>query len=347
MLAPVRLMRTASKSFTRAACLGTALALTLAHVPLTHAQPAEASAANSPEARASALIDEGVQLRIDGKEQEAYERFKQAHDTFASPRAAGQLGMVERALRLFLDAERHLHEALAGKKDAWVIKNEAALRKNLDIVERNLGWLQVETNVPDAELVVNGSDTAKLPLKEPLRVVAGASTVEVSAQGYEAAQRDVTVRAKKTASVVIELKPLAAEPQSSDPQPKPEPEPPKDAGPKDEDDSPNIAAYVIGGVGLVGVGFGTFFGLEALDKKKERDSYCQNGVCTAERGVDADQEGRDAATLSTISFSVGIVGLGVAAVMLLTGGGGESQASRPPPLSLDVGAREVRLRGVF
>ena len=68
------------------------------------------------------------------------------------------------------------------------------------------------------------------------------------------------------------------------------------------------AAYVAGGA---------VFGLNAISKKHDRDDACRGKVCATQAGSDLDSDARHAATVSTIGFGVGIVGVGVGAWLLL------------------------------
>jgi hypothetical protein len=76
--------------------------------------------------------------------------------------------------------------------------------------------------------------------------------------------------------------------------------------------------WVSVGVGAVGVVAGTYFGAKTFSKKHEADPYCgDNHQCDA-RGNALIEDARSSATLSTISFGVGAVGLVAGAWLLLT-----------------------------
>jgi hypothetical protein len=79
------------------------------------------------------------------------------------------------------------------------------------------------------------------------------------------------------------------------------------------------AAIVAGGVGLAGVAVGTVFGLRTLAKESSADEECEGQFCS-QRGLDLHAESRRAATVSTVGFAAGAVGLGLGTYFLLTGG---------------------------
>jgi hypothetical protein len=84
---------------------------------------------------ADSMITKGLDLRREGKPDEALEMFQRAHALAPSPRTLGQMGIVEGTLEHWTDAEVHLTAALAAPDDPWVKKNQAALQTALDSVK--------------------------------------------------------------------------------------------------------------------------------------------------------------------------------------------------------------------
>jgi hypothetical protein len=74
--------------------------------------------------------------------------------------------------------------------------------------------------------------------------------------------------------------------------------------------------FVAGGLGVVSVGVGSFFGLRAFNRWEARNAACQ-GSCTAEAKTAGD-DAKQAATISTIGFGVGVAALGAGLVLILT-----------------------------
>jgi tetratricopeptide (TPR) repeat protein len=142
---------------------------------------------------AESLVRQGIELRKQGKDAEALERFRAARAIEPTPRAAAQVGLAEQALGRWLDAEEHLREALSAAGDPWIGKNREALEGALALVGKHLGWLEVTTDAPGAEIWIDGERRAALPLSAPLRVAAGTAVVEARAAGYEPVRRRVEV----------------------------------------------------------------------------------------------------------------------------------------------------------
>lgn len=79
------------------------------------------------------------------------------------------------------------------------------------------------------------------------------------------------------------------------------------------------AAYVAGGIGLAGIAAGTVTGILVLGKKQTVNDNCTGSACNDE-GLAAANSAQNLATVSNVSFGIGIVGLAASAIMLLSGG---------------------------
>ena len=112
-------------------------------------------------------------------------------------------------------------------------------------------------------------------------------------------------------------------------------------------------AYAVLGIGAVGLGVGTVFGILALGKKSDLDSACANKHC-APAQQDTIDSGKTFGIVSTVGLAVGAVGVGVGAVLLLTSGPGSPSARAGKParqagLSVApvIGTDRVGLSGTF
>jgi hypothetical protein len=79
-----------------------------------------------------------------------------------------------------------------------------------------------------------------------------------------------------------------------------------------------ILAIAAGGVGVVGLGIGTIFGLMASSQKSDAQNVCPNTVCQTQDGVNKWNTAGSTGDISTIGFVVGAVGVAGAAVLWLT-----------------------------
>jgi hypothetical protein len=83
--------------------------------------------------------------------------------------------------------------------------------------------------------------------------------------------------------------------------------------------SSKTGGYVVGAIGLVGLGVGTYFGLDSLSKRKQSDDICgaTSSTCTSQEGIDLEKQGKTSAWISNIGFGLGLVGVGVGTYLLV------------------------------
>ncbi|HEY1960669.1 MAG TPA: PEGA domain-containing protein [Polyangiaceae bacterium] len=154
---------------------------------------------------ADALIDQGLQLREQGKDADALALFERAYAEAPTPRAKAQIALAEQALGRWAAAEKDLGAALASDADPWIAKYKDALQGALTTARTHLGDLILNGGVAGADVKVDGEKEATLPASGPLRLVVGTHTLEVRADGYYPWSQPVTIRADAPAAVSIEM----------------------------------------------------------------------------------------------------------------------------------------------
>jgi hypothetical protein len=180
------------------------------------------------------------------------------------------------------------------------------------------------SDLPDLEIKRDGSVIRRAAWGTAMPVDPGDHLIEASAQGKAPWKQTVTIGAKadnKTISIpVLELAPVA--PASA-------PTAPAETTPAPvqvRTSSRSPAGWVAMGFGVVGLGVGTYFGLQAMSDQKKADEKCPSDVCQGD-GLSNNQDAIKAANLATVGFGVGIVGLGVGTVLLLTGGSSSARSN--------------------
>jgi serine/threonine-protein kinase len=73
---------------------------------------------------------------------------------------------------------------------------------------------------------------------------------------------------------------------------------------------------IAAGVGVVGVGVGSFFGLRAVSRNSESNAFCDDANRCSDRGLALRDQALSDARISTVSMAVGVVGLAAGAVLL-------------------------------
>lgn len=271
-----------------------------------------------------ALIERGIELRMQHKDREALEQFRKAYEAQPSPRAMAQIGLAEQALGAWADAEKHITEALSSSSDPWIRKHQALLSESLRVVGTHLGSLEVESSVSGAELWVNGAKTADLPLSAPVRVEIGTAVIEVRKHGFVAVRRPVEIAPGVVARERVVLVPESAQASDSGPPALASVTPPPSSGSRPSEPAPTsraskpIAGYVIGGVGVLGLAVAGTFGGLALSKKGQLSPDCaKDHLCGAPSDAEANKAAHRYALVADVGAAVGVVGLGVGLWMLL------------------------------
>lgn len=157
---------------------------------------------------ADELIDRGLSLREAGQDAAALPLLRDAFKLSPTPRAAAQLAMVEQALGRWVDAERHLLQALRSKGDRWIRKNRKPLEGALETIQANVGGLVVRGSPAGAVIYFGGTRIGTLPMAEPARVVAQRATLRVKASGHRSISREVDVKAGGLRAESVALAPL-------------------------------------------------------------------------------------------------------------------------------------------
>ena len=283
-----------------------------------------ASPAVADEPDADALTKQGLELRREHRDAEALETFRHAYALAPTPRAEAQIALAEQALGRWIDAENDLHAALLHADDPWIARHLAVLEEARLSIESRLGLLEVLVDAAGAELWVNGTDRALLPLRSPIRVEAGSLAIEVRAKGFVAARRITAVEPGGSARETLHLETLASTPT---PARSPTVTAPRAKPTRAKESSPTAKRFTAGNTplrnaGLVVIGAavldvvaGAYFGLRTLQIKNERDGHCGTASCDP-AGVALDGEARALAIRSTAWFTAGLAaGIGGAALL--------------------------------
>ncbi len=179
---------------------------------------------------------------------------------------------------------------------------------------------------------IEASAPGRKPWSQSLQVADGATTARVTVP--ELALLPVEAKEAPVAATVPES-PAAPPPTL----PAPANEPSHVQGLK-------VAAVVVGGLGIVGVGIGAAFGLMSLGKHNDASNLCpQTDSCTNPDAVTASRKAVDFGNVSTVAFAVG--GAGLVGGTLLWFLAPKHDASNEPATGLLVGPTQIGWKGVF
>jgi tetratricopeptide (TPR) repeat protein len=320
---------------------------------------APARAAGDAE-QAEALIREGVKLRAQDAAARALPLFEKAYEISRGPRTAAQLGLCELELGYFVEAERHLNEALAAPEHPWVAKNKGTLKKPLETARANVGELTLTVSPATADVLLNHKPIDNAQLAAPIRLARGIVDVEVRAPGYQTVTETVIVAGGKreqrayTLAREIAPPPLAAAPAAPAPSPALTLDSaPANQGAADPHKSKRIAAYITGGAAFGALVFGTVEAISAHSRSNAFNDHTAVGgngtfhdcgtnmlspTCKALKD-NYDQ----ALTLTIVGFAAAGALAATSSVLfvLSSPGHGEATGARAFACAPDLGARGV------
>jgi hypothetical protein len=330
---------TEPSTFRRGALGACVAALSVASAVASSVTPAHAQATPSPEdiASARALGVEGVRLADAGDCTSAVAKLEAAEGLYHAPTTLERLGECEVNLgRLVAGTEtlnRVVHETLPPSAPSAFVTAQHRAVQLLATAQPRIGRLRIHIDgaPPDkVSVTVDGVNVPAALFDADRATDPGAHEVKASALGYRTATSSVDVPGGAEASVSLRLEldpnavaatpvwtvPTAPATGPGAPTPAPAPEAPS-SGPNR---APAIVAFAVGGAGIA---VGSVFGIMALGTKSTLDNACTNKVCPSTSKSDIDSLSTRA-TISNIGFAVGIVGVTVGAVLLVTGHSSES-----------------------
>jgi len=302
----------------------------LASVPFV-AVPREALAQSASDlASARALYKEARELRDKGDPKGALDKFKAANALAGTPitalelgRTHAQVGQPVEALETWLSVARMKEQpnesdnAKAARAEAASLAQQIASRIPSLVVK-------VEGAPPGSalQITVDGAAIPVETLGQPRKLNPGEHSVVVRTSNGREEKRAVTLKEGESQTVSISIGEGAAPapavvPVVVAPPPNAEkkPEPTPNAAPTEKSKT-NPIVYVGFGVGAAGIVVGTLGGILTFSNKSDLKPLCDGLVCdsSAKKIVST---ARTWATVSTIGFVVGGVGIAAGVVGLL------------------------------
>lgn len=283
--------------------------------------PAEAA----DRAAAQSLFEEGKRLLKEGKTDEACPKLAESVRLFRSVGGLLNLGRCHELQGKTASAWTEYSEAARMARTAGEADREALARKAAAKLKPGLSKLTIEapTRPEGLHIVRDGLDVGMGSLGVPIAVDPGEHTVQATAPGHERWSATITVGGDADAQTVTipTLKPASGPIGTQAPGASTGAPPPSaDASEPEEGLGTNhYLAIVAGGLGVAGLGVGTAFGLVASSQWDDAQSLCEappNG-CSAE-GVQMGQDAQTSATISTVGFIVGGVGIAAGVVLWVT-----------------------------
>jgi hypothetical protein len=316
---------------------------------------ASAQSEDENRAAARALGIEGIKLANEGDCAAAVDKLSRAAQLFPAPTIVGRLGECQVELGRVVAGTENLQkvvrEQLAADAPPAFVEAQERARGVLDRALPRIAKLTVQVLAPAGTSYQVTLDGRPLPValvgvERPIDP--GSHEVSVTAPGCAAAKQSVTLPDGGAESVTLTLSPVAPNLVPTPAAPTSSAAPPTVPAASVEpapSSSGRTWGYVSLGLGGVGLALGTVFGVSAMGKKSDLEKVCSGGRCppSAQSGIDSMNT---SATLSTVGFAVGIVGVGFGTYLLLTSGR-SSEAGAPASAGLFLGPGSAHLVGRF
>jgi hypothetical protein len=292
---------------------------------------------------ARTLMADARQLRESGNLQGALEKFKAADAIMKVPTTALEVARTQAAMGRLLEARDTLAEIsrmpeCPGDPPPFVDARANARKLDDELSPRIPSVrLNVKGGEKDAPTTVKVDDVPvpEAALSAPRKLNPGHHVI-VAKSGKLEKTEEIDLAERDTKDVTLELQPPPA--------------PPRDRTSKGGFISKPVA-FVALGVGGVGLVVGTITGVMAMGAKSDAEKGCVNKFCPPSTYGDLDRAS-SMATVSTVSFIIGAVGVGVGVVGLLTQPKNEEPQQPPksaakPTVSPWIGVGSAGLSGSF
>jgi len=296
-------------------------------------------------AAARSLGMQGIKMADAGDCRGAIEKLSRAESLYHAPSILGRLGecqvQVGQVVAGTENLNRVVREQLAPTAPKAFRDAQERAKGVLNTALPKLARLTVKVEPPDAkaQVTVGGTTVPAALIGVERPTDPGTQEVVVNAPGYLEQKTSVTLAegGSQEISIKLEKDPNAAAattpatPPAGGTTPGLVPAGPGTAPPADQPAKKNnTLAYVALGVGGAGLLVGGVTGFLALGKKSDLKN-CVDTRCPSNQSSTLDSA-KSMATVSTVGFAVGFVGVGLGVVLLLTGNSSASaSASKSPP----------------
>lgn len=332
--------------------LAVVLATTCSFAVCSMTAPCAAQSASDLD-RARDLFREGVSLEAAGNWAGALAKFEEVGRVKLTPqvrfhiaRCKEQLGRLNEALGEYRLAEYEAGQQHIGELEA-ITQAREQLEARVPTVTITRG-----AGAELARVTLDGVELGEKQIGTKISLDPGPHTITARLPGDVQFQQNVAVQERE--SKTVELVPPPDLARKSEPEPttaatnaKPE----KSAAEEGDNGGPGAVPWIVGGVGVASLAASGIFLILRNGALSDLDKVCHGSICPDTKSArDSQDKGELYSTLSTVTFAVGVVGIGTAAVLLLTSGPSDATAEKAA-LNVDVRGSTtgggVTVRGAF
>jgi len=274
-------------------------------------------------ALAEALFREAQSLMAQSKYDDACPKFEESERLDPSTGTLLNLAVCHEKVGKLASAWNEFHAAVAAARRDQRADRVTFAEEHIADLEPRLSRLTIElpqaSDAPGIEIRLDHTILGRPALGLAFPVDAGTHELAVRAPGKVSWTKRLTIVSGPSAqSVTIpRLRDLAQQPTPSASTEAPEPSATRDQG-VERGAAQRIVAYALGGAGVVGLGIGTGFGIDALVKFGQSNKQgCDESDCDTQ-GATLRDAARKSGDISTVAFIAGGVLLASGIVVYFT-----------------------------
>jgi hypothetical protein len=306
-----------------------------------------------PIAKATKIEKMKAQHRYDGaylqfnlkRFEKALAMAKESYDIVKSPNSRLLIAYTYREMHQPVSAYQELEAVIkeaheASKIDSSYAKTEQAARDERKEIARLVMVVSYKVQTPDLVDSITVNDE-KLPPSQ-----------WNSNQAYEPNTKlKVVAKSKKGKDIVKEIELPAGQSQSfdvdfSEKVVEPPVQKPAPVAPSGPDPGLRTAAYIAGGVGVVGIGMFGIFGLMNNSTHSELKDSCPNQICPSNK-ADLIDSGKRQQTFANVGLGIGVVGLAAGVTLFVLSSPSKKESSSAKITDIRVGPGSVVVGGRF
>jgi len=283
-------------------------------------------------AKIKAVFQEGLQLEAGGNFSGALAKFQEAVAIKRTPNILFHISFCQEKLGQLVSAlGGYRIVILEGGDDPKNAKAVQAAQEALASLEKKIPSLTIKRGkgADLAKVTLDGVEVGTTALGKPQQVDPGPHSIEATQAGRLPFKEVIQLAEGETKSLEVVMK--------DKPEDKPPPPGPSAAGSSDgasvgNDDlkklaKPSVLPYAVMGVGAASlVASGVFFYMRS-SASSDLDAKCRGNVCP-ESAKSISDRGKSSTLLGNITLGLGVVGVGVGAVLLLTSKPAEKTTAR-------------------
>jgi len=293
--------------------------------------PGDRAAAESLFQEGRALIESGQTAAACRKFEESY-RLDKAPGTLLNVAHCHKLeGRIASAWSEFFQV------AAEARRDGRGDREQIAL-DSIKELEPRLPKLMIvvppDSRVEGLRVIRNGTEMGRAAWGTETPVDPGKIVITAEAPGYKPWTQTVEIKEEGREQITVPVLEEAPKPPEPPPTAAPPPSTRGDVVVDEGSPASRTVGLVLGGVGLVGIGVGSYFGVQALSKRSDAEGKCTlgpSGNGCPQDAVDLNHDAKDAARFANLGIGIGLVAVVAGTYLFLDG-----MPSEPAP-SVDVG----------